>query len=277
MRFNIVSAAVTALVASLALSGSQWFDRVFIIIFENKSLKTTLKDDYFAGLAKQGLLLSNYKANFHPSQPNYVALTYGSNGDVKNDKNHDIDGKSIVDLLEAKGVSWKSYQEKYPGKCSKVDETDDKYARKHNPFISFKTVQKNKALCDKIVNAEKQLPIDLKNGAVPQYSFYTPDLDNDAHDTNVKFASKWLKGLLPKLMDDPVLSKDTAFVLTFDEDDEDGDNTVYTVILGKGVKPGSTDKTKYDHYSLLRTIEDNFELGNLGRNDAKAKPISSFV
>jgi hypothetical protein len=34
--------------------------------------------------------------------------------------------------------------------------------------------------------------------------------------------------------------------------------------------PGSTDNNPYTHYSLLRTVEENFGLGNLGRGDANA-------
>ncbi len=31
---------------------------------------------------------------------------------------------------------------------------------------------------------------------------------------------------------------------------------------------------RYNHYSLLRMVEDNWSLGNLGRNDANAVPIN---
>lgn len=39
----------------------------------------------------------------------------GSMSSVFLDFDSDIDRKSIVDLLEAKGVSWKAYMESYPG------------------------------------------------------------------------------------------------------------------------------------------------------------------
>ncbi|KAI8873383.1 phosphoesterase [Ramicandelaber brevisporus] len=289
MRFNIAALAALGLAtttsvlavpapapAPAALVPGTHFNRVFIIVFENMAFDQVITDPYFKQLAGQGLLLTNYKAMTHPSQPNYITLTYGSNGGVTSNSNYNIKDKSIVDLLEAKGVSWKSYQEKYPGGCSKTS-SSGAYRRKHNPFISYVNVQNNAAWCAKIVNAEKQLPLDLANNAVPQYSFYTPDMNNDGHDTSLSYASNWLKGLLPTLMNDPNLAQDTAFVLTFDEDDSEGDNTVYTAILGKGVKPGTTDSTPYNHYSLLRTIEDNWSLGNLGRNDATATPFKSLV
>lgn len=50
-----------------------------------------------------------------------------------------------------------------------------KYARKHNPFISFKNISGNKQRCAKIVNS-KQLDKDIANNNVPQFVFYTPNV-----------------------------------------------------------------------------------------------------
>ncbi|KAI8868674.1 hypothetical protein GQ42DRAFT_170547 [Ramicandelaber brevisporus] len=268
--------AVASPTAAATFVPGKHFDRVFTIVFENMAYDTVIADPYFSSLTKQGLLLTNYYSLFHPSQPNYIELTFGDNGGVNDDEDVTVAGRSIVDLLEAKGVTWKAYEEKYPGNCY-VGHRQGDYARWHNPFISFEHVVKNPEWCAKIVNAEQQLPLDLAAGKVPQYSFYTPDMKNDGHDTDVTYASKWLQGLLPKLMSDPVLAKDTAFVITFDEDDYKNTNRVYTVILGKGTKAGSVDNGMYTHFSLLRTIEDNFGLGSLGRADATAVPISSLV
>lgn len=56
----------------------------------------------------------------------------------------------------------------------------DNYARKHNPFISFKNIQKDKKRCANIVSA-KQLDKDIDDDSVPQYVFYTPDVSNKHH------------------------------------------------------------------------------------------------
>lgn len=39
----------------------------------------------------------------------------GSTDGVFLDNDSNLDRKSVVDLLEAKGISWKSYQQGYPG------------------------------------------------------------------------------------------------------------------------------------------------------------------
>ena len=43
---------------------------------------------------------------------------------------------------------------------------------------------------------------------------------------------------------------------------------------GNIFKAGTVDKTLYNHYSLLKTVEDNWDLGDLGRNDKTAIPFS---
>ncbi|KAI9320682.1 phosphoesterase family-domain-containing protein [Dichotomocladium elegans] len=152
------------------------FDRVVTIIFENKDYSTAMKDKFLKSLPSlyNGVLLTNYHATTHPSQPNYIALISGSTDGTNEDDESNINRKTIVDLLEKRKITWKAYQEDYPGGCNK--EMDIKnYARKHNPFISFTNIQKNKKRCANIVNA-KELDKDIKNNKVPQYVFYTPDV-----------------------------------------------------------------------------------------------------
>jgi hypothetical protein len=65
----------------------------------------------------------------------------------------------------------------------------------------------------------------------------------------------------------------TLIILTFDEGLTSGTNQVYSVLLGGAVssaKVGTTDNTAYNHYSLLKTVETNWALGNLGENDVSA-------
>lgn len=46
----------------------------------------------------------------------------GSTKGTKEDDESNINRKTIVDLLEAKGISWKTYQEDYPGKEENKEE-----------------------------------------------------------------------------------------------------------------------------------------------------------
>jgi hypothetical protein len=77
----------------------------------------------------------------------------------------------------------------------------------------------------------------------------------------MSYGSKWLKKFLSKRIQEKALNENTMFVLTFDEDDGGSDdNKVVTVLFGPDFRLSSKKKTdgkEYDHYSLLKTIEDN--------------------
>lgn len=89
-------------------------------------------------LAKQGITLTNYHGLTHPSQPNYVGAVGGNTHWVLLDTYYRIHSreKTIVDLLEAKGVSWGEYQEDLPYSgfqgdyVNQVNGKND-YVRKH--------------------------------------------------------------------------------------------------------------------------------------------------
>src|SRR5271166_1620546 len=100
------------------------------------------------------------------------------------------------------------------------------------------------------------------------------------------WSTSWLTGLRVSSLACvfPVLGpicRHTLVVVTFDESDfeadylpdlassYDGPNHIYTVLLGDCIEPGFEEEG-YNHYSLLRTIEQNFSLGHLGKNDAAA-------
>ena len=87
-------------------------------------------------------------------------------------------------------------------------------------------------------------------------------------------SANWLEGFLEPILADDRVIRNTLVVVTFDESLSDDNNHIYTVFLGDMVRPGARVDGCYDHYDLLRTIEENFGLGTLGaevivrRNDA---------
>jgi len=128
-------------------------------------------------------------------------------------------------------------------------------------------ITKNTTRCAKIVNAN-QFDKDLASGTLPQLIYYTPDMNNDAHDTSIAFAGKWLRGFLPGITSR--LPPRTLIMITWDEDDATENNRIYSALLGPGIAAGTTDNTKYTHYSITATLEANWGLGTLGRNDVGA-------
>lgn len=90
---------------------------------------------------------------------------------INDDSSSTIAVPSLVDLLEAKNKTWKTYQEGYPSGTCYTGDRKGKYARKHNPFISIKNIQSDPKRCAKIVGAEK-LQIDIDSKQVPDYVWY---------------------------------------------------------------------------------------------------------
>ncbi len=249
----------------------KYFDRAIIVIFENTNYSAALKQPFFKKLAQQGTLFSNFLAITHPSQGNYIALTSGSLNGVKNDNNYDVDSRNITDLIEEKGLTWKVYAEGFPGHCF-TGKTSGNYARKHVPFISYLNIQNDPVRCAKIVEAS-EFDRDAKNGTLPDYIFYAPDMRNDGHDTGVTFADAWYAQKFGPYLNDAQFMKDTVLISTFDESGPlSAKNQIYTSIVGPSVKSGVV-SDQVTLYSLLNMLEDNWNLGSLGKNDLTAKPI----
>lgn len=183
--------------------------------------------------------------------------------------------------LRDANLTWKNYAEGYvgPGCDTRPTIPNSRYARKHVPFMSFESGRQDD--CADIVPGGTLLD-DVDSG-LPNYMFYSPDLDHDGHDpTNDRpvgliKASRWLERFLEPLLNDPRFTERTLTIITFDESGTlllPDDNHIYTVLLGDMVKPGIYCEP-YNHFNVLRTIEDNFHLRPLAENggDGCAKVI----
>jgi len=160
--------------------------------------------------------------------------------------------------------------ESYPGNCF-TGITSGAYARMHNPFISFDYIRNNATLCEKIAKST-EIDIDLNTGRLPQYSFFTPDVNSDGHDTSISFAGLYLKNFFATRLSK--FPANTLILITFDEDRFEENNRIYSVLLGSMITPGSIDNTRYNHYSQIRTIQENWGLASLNRQDVSANPFT---
>jgi hypothetical protein len=268
---SVVPALMLALAFPLTASASSAFSKVLVIVLENTDFDKAAAQPFMTALAARGATLTGYKGVAHPSQPNYVAMIAGDTLGVKDDKPVDLPGRHLGDLLDAKGLPWAAYAEGYPGGCFLGDKSG-KYARKHVPFLSFTSVQKNPARCARIQDASA-FDTAAAAGRLPAFSLYVPNLDDDGHDTGVAVADQWLAGFLGPRLDDAAFMKGMLVVVTFDESASKTDSRILTILLGAAIKPGSASAAAYDHYSLLRTIENGLGLGDLGRKDSAAAAI----
>ena len=269
LALALVSTALAR--ASAAVAGPA-FKKVFVIVLENTSAEKAHRQPYLKSLRQRGASLDRFYAVAHPSLPNYIAMTSGSTHGVAGNRAVNLDVRHLGDLLEAKKRTWRQYAGGYPGGCF-LGERHDRYVRKHAPFLSYTNVQRDPARCANTVDAAR-LDEDIAEGRLADYSLYIPDVYDDGHHTGVAYADKWLQKTFDRKFNDARFMKDMLVIVTFDEDDNKHGNHIYTVLLGDSVIAGARSGTRYDFYSLLRTIEDAFALGNLGQKDALAKPVS---
>jgi hypothetical protein len=145
------------------------------------------------------------------------------------------------------------------------------YVRKHDPLIIYDSVGTNSQRAALIRNFN-DFATDVNASAMPQWSFITPNMVDDAHDTDINFLSQWLQyWLLPLLNNTNFNDNKTLILLTFDESETYTlNNQIFAVLLGGAIPTsmrGTIDSTYYTHYSALSTVQANWGLGSLGRGD----------
>lgn len=154
---------------------------------------------------------------------------------------------TIAGELSTKGLQWKGYMEdmgKDPAReestCGRpvvnqagADQTQsanatDAYAARHNPFVYFHAIVDDEATCKRQVGSLDALTEDLKSmSSTPHYSFISPNLCNDAHDTNcangdpggLVSADAFLKKWVPVITASPAYKNDGLLMVIFDEAD----------------------------------------------------------
>ena len=266
------------------------FDRIIQVWLENTNYESAATTEAFRNLSAQGLTLEQFYAVTHPSEPNYLASVAGDFFGMADDNFYHVPDNitTVFDLLEDGGkaampISFACYQENMPydgytgfnykSKNYVTPGAQDYayYVRKHNPcaFSDNFSGNKTRARFNRNFN---DLAVDIGNNTLPQWVFITPNMVNDGHDTSPAFFSDFVEYFLVPLIKNPNFNSDkTLVLLTFDEnEDYTTNNRIYTIALG-GALPadlvGKTDSTYLTHYSVLSTVEANWELKNLGRGD----------
>ena len=276
--------------APVVASALPQFKHIFIIVMENKEYTQVIgnpKAPYLNRLASQYGLATNYYGIRHPSLPNYLALTGGSTFGITSDcVDCVVDQPNIVDQLEGSGRSWKAYIESMPQPCF-LGNDGQLYRQKHNPFIYYKNVRSNPARCGKIVPFE-ELATDLSSNSLPEYVWISPNMCSDGHDCTTQQGDDWLGEWVPKILASPAWKDDGVLFITYDEGDshlqpsescckEGHGGHVATLVISPLSKPGYQSKVPYDHYSLLRTVEEAWDLPTLGGASCDcAPPMSDF-
>ncbi len=239
------------------------FGHVFIVVEENANYADVIASPsmpYLNGLIGQYGLATNYFANAHPSQPDYLELTAGqtfaplSLTDSLTPHTFPIDADNVVRDLLAAGKTWKSYAENLPSVGYTGDDMGQ-YSVRHNPLAYFTDVQNDTVQMQNLVPFT-QLAADLTNARLPDYSFLVPNVCNDAHDCPLSTADAWLKSNIDPLINSSQFQKDGLLVILFDEagnlDFTSGGGHVVAVVVSPFSKRGYKSIAFYQHQSVLR-------------------------
>src|SRR5246127_5076308 len=279
------------------------YQHVFLIMMENTSYTSLIGNPNapFVNFAAATYgTATNYTGITHPSQPNYIAATSGSTNGVNSDNTITINVPNIVDQLESAGKTWKGYMQSFSLCTTPLDATcgNQLYERKHNPFISYEDVQTNPARVANIVDFS-QFAADLANGTVPDYSWISPDQCHDMHgraatpadpcdfsqvQSLIATGDAFVRDTVNSIMNSSAWTGNSVIFITWDESDftgsgfqgfgddsgccdapaGQGGGRVVMLTISHSDHSARTSTVAYNHYSMLATIEDGWNLDCLG-------------
>jgi hypothetical protein len=265
---------------------------VIWIWMENESYSTVIGNPatpYQNALASQCGLAGNFYNESHGSLANYVAATDGQsalNTSFVTDCLPNAaagycvsSNASIFSQADSAGGGWASYEESMPTDCDSTDPggTSDLYGTWHNPAVYYPTLG-DCATDDVPMGNETTLTgafyTAVQNATLPAFTFITPNLVDDAHNSSPAAGDSWLSQIIPFIVNGPnYQAGDTTIFITDDEGtgadevaNEDCANPnlassqpschIPTIVVAPYIPAGTLSSTFYTHYSMLRTAEE---------------------
>jgi hypothetical protein len=284
------------------------YDHVFLVILENENSNQVVGNQnapILNALAQDYGVATNYTGVGDPSEPNYVAMLGGDTFGINSDDpywfpGHTVSASNLMSQLEAAGKTWRGYfqnmpyagyrGECYPDKCNGIPDSDTLYASKHNGIVNFANMQ-NPTEFGKMFPL-RQLAADLQAGTAPSFSYIVPDECHDMHGAPpwcvdsastgstqqsllIAQGDQFVGTVVNQITSSAMWQAgNNAIVVTFDEGNTANSQILTIVITSHGPR-GATDKTSFNHFSLLASLEQTFGLGCLA-NSCNAAPMTNL-
>lgn len=302
MRRTVLLALVLVCcgVPATAAAAVPRLQRVVLIVGENTSFRqiTPAHAPYLTGTLKPAAAwMTNYHSFTRSSSlGEYIAMLSGQFTKCEaNNDTPDVCHQNVPNLLQqldATHRSWTDWQESMDNPCDWVDHGSDwsenVFSAHHNPAVYFTGIhgrRYDEAIRPKPECRARDLPMGttapndtsafdaaLGAGNLSDFTLVVPNDCDDGHDPcpgghsdPVRQFDSFLARELPKIQSsrawDPAHD---MIAITWDEGGDPPQQPGHPLLalLGGPVKPGVY-STRYDHYSLARTLEDAFGVRHL--------------
>jgi phospholipase C len=214
-----------------------------------------------------------YKAKYTDAKMRLQPLTYDTIGDRLSDKK----------------ITWSWYSGRYD---DAVEGRGDiiNYQYHHNPFLYFAKYAPGTQGRDHIKD-EKIFFSELREGKLPHVVFFKPAASDNQHPgyASVRAADNKLRQIVEAVQTNQKVWNKSVIIVTYDENgglwdhaappksDRWGPGTrIPAIIISPHIKRGCVDHTVYDTTSILKLIENRYDLKPLSERDKKANKLKVF-
>jgi len=249
------------------------FDQFVVVLMENHDLADIYGPaTYMTQLADQYAFAQHWQSITNPSQPNYIAILGGSTFGMGGDGNHpNFNHPTMVDIIETSGHTWKAFAEDAGGSGCGLSPPR---GEDHFPFLSFTTITGNSARCANLLPGTSTQVISAFNAGT-NFIWLTPNDCNNMHSCSVSQGDSWLQSWVPQLLG-AMSGKKAALFIMYDEGYANPP-LIYAGFSGPAAKTAYKSSVSYNHYSLLKLLEDVWGGGSLGQGDVgAASPVEFF-
>jgi phospholipase C len=184
--------------------------------------------------------------------------------------------RTLRDLLDAQSVSWKYY----------LPPSNKIFGKLLSAFDVVWPVRNGPEWTTNVITPETAIFSDISNNSLPAVSWVIPDEPESDHPgTSTDIGPSWVASVVDAIGQSPYWGS-TAIVIVWDDWGGFYDNAPPTVmnygglgfrvpaiIVSPYAKPGYISQTQYEFGSILKYIEQNWNLGSLNTTDARANSI----
>lgn len=246
---------------------------------------------FYWNLADQYVLFDNYFSSAHTgSITNRMYSVAGRPGDETNriPASGFQNIPTIFDRLQERDISWKFYVQNYDPELNYRDLAELDYLPPQVqwvPLLAMDRFLDDPKLSSRIVNLDEYYQ-DLENGTLPAVSYVLLLGATEHPISDLALGERAMRTMLHTLMQSDAWET-SAFFITYDDwggwydhvlppqvDERGYGFRVPALLVSPYARMGHIDHTLLDHTSILKFIEENWNIPSLAERDAKANNLT---